>query len=1103
MIKISGGYTVINPNFVISEIEKKEDITPEQRSIFAVLENILLRGVPTKPSKTLYERIGEPEKTGGYRYTYGDKPLCWDNVIKGGTKNGKEDNPARDFYKRLTDKSKDIKYKNFIRTFLPECRVNQILQGIELISDKKAVDFYSPFYRIDIEIDGSQHGSGEQGTLDSNRDKNLRGKGVEIKRIHTTELQNKEKIREIAKWIDGQKTLIEIDDLSSCPNTKRYLYIFRLQLVFLHLFKQGKIPLREERFSVKLTTPGSDKEFCPEVFDLALDDLFQWLENLFTLADLTFEKPQIVLSEQDADLEIDLDPYSFYDQTIYDNDGIVRVRNDYFPYDREANTDPKKYAGSKNYYQVATALDPNGKVIFPFQNADASNPKHEAALTFFLKNLFGFEGFREKQLEIVAAELHPENGVIGILPTGSGKSVCYQLVSFLTPAVSLVISPLKVLMDDQVKNLSDKSISTAERIHGSSKKIGMKLFDDKKVKLLYVSPERFFSFEFKETIEKQQIGQINVDEVHCLSEWGHDFRTSYLLLFSFLKEMPWGKDSLLMGTTATASPLVADDIINEFSTVKEKDRISVIFADSVKRPKLTLMVERVNEEGDREKKVKELVDRATGKTLIFTLKTKDAEIVSSHLDDARFYHGKNAGKWRDDFQETPQEVDRNEIEANQERTFSDFKEGVVQTLVATKAFGMGVDIPDIRQTIHYHMPGSVESLYQEMGRAGRDGKNANCTVLLCNENAENIKKAFEMPFSLENLQKINNQQYLYGDIATPVYFMLQNSGKNIRENARRIWDVYEKIKSGTKDKGWKVDEFKDIWKSNGQKDQKKTVDQTIFEKSLYKLYILGVINLWKVTYGDDLTPTYSNLSINDISDDQIHYNLETHIQKYDYIYRFHYTGTQMLANCILELCKWDNENFLKARWESLRFLYDIVSKFKNPNDFADRIEQFFSKNEALEEAIKEKTDVSKWFKFLYATETHLAKNQIARQMEQHSMYPFLNLVCALVAIKNKEFESEKERLLYAFSNFETDEAIGQSLKESIHYLESKPKDVETFLYFLADEFPAFLDYESVQENAPEKSLEKAKKRAEKNKLRKSLERLKSVMNNVIQERKTK
>ena len=588
MIKISGGYVPINPNFIISGIKKEKEISDELRAILAVLENILLRGVPTKPSKFLSDTIGEPEKTGKYLYTDDGSFPCWDSVIKGGTRNGEEYNPALDFYTRL---AKSEKYKKFICSFLPECRVNQILQEINTISDEKAVDFFSPFYGIDIEIDGSQHNLSEQKELDDNRDKALQKKNIQVKRILAEELEdepeNRKRIIEISKWIDEQKKLIKtIDDFSAYPNSKKFLYIFRLQIVFLHLFKQGLIPLKQDRFSLKLTVPKIDNEFFQEVFTLALDDLFQWLENLFTLADLTFEKPQIVLSEQDADLKIDLDPYSFYGQTIYDNDGIIRVRNDYFPYDREANTDPKKFAVSKNHYTVATALDSDGKVIFPFKNADASNPKHETALTFFLKNLFGFEKFREKQLEIVAAGLHPENGVIGILPTGSGKSVCYQLVSFLTPAVSLVISPLKVLMDDQKKNLfQNHLISTAERIHSGSKIEGMKLLEYNQVKLVYIAPERFFSTKFAEYIQTTKIGQIAVDEVHCLSEWGHDFRTSYLLLFSFLKETSWGKNVLLMGTTATASYRVTNDISSEFLTIKsDMDHIALITLDSVKRP---------------------------------------------------------------------------------------------------------------------------------------------------------------------------------------------------------------------------------------------------------------------------------------------------------------------------------------------------------------------------------------------------------------------------------------------------------------------------------------------------------------------------------------
>ena len=963
-----------------------------------------------------------------------------------------------------------------------------------MISDKKAVDFYSPFYRIDIEIDGSQHGSDEQGTLDSNRDKKLMGNGVEIKRIHTTELQNKEKIREIAKWIDGQKTLIEIDDLSSYPNNKKYLYIFRLQLVFLHLFKQGKIPLREERFSVKLTTPGSDKEFFPEVFDLALDDLFQWLENLFTLADLTFEKPQIVLSEQDADLEIDLDPYSFYDQTIYDNDGIIRVRNDYFPYDREANTDSKKYAVSKNYYQVATALDPNGKVIFPFQNADASNPKHEAALTFFLKNLFGFEEFREKQLEIVTAGLHPENGVIGILPTGSGKSVCYQLVSFLTPAVSLVISPLKVLMDDQVKNLSDKSISTAERIHSGSKIEGMKLLTEKQTKLAYIAPERFFNTEFEEYVKKETIGQIAIDEVHCLSEWGHDFRTSYLLLFSFLKETAWGKRALLMGTTATASYRVMSDISSEFITIKRNvAHIVLIMADSVKRPELTFDVKQFQYADNRDEELKALLEKDDKKTLIFTSTTKSgktalyktgAEDIFTSLKEEYsigFYHADNAG-----------ENDQGKSKAD---VFDDFRNGKLRILAATKAFGMGVDIPDIQKTIHYRIPGSLEALYQEMGRAGRNGKASNCYVLLHKyQNAEKkIQEAFKKPFSLQLLQEVENGKG-YGDLYQPVWFMLRNADIQ----PKQICDVYYRLKSHPEKDSWMPDEFNDIWASTYQKNDSETDAQKNLEKALYKLYLLGMIGLWKITYDDGMNPSYFGFAVNDLSGDAICNNLVNHIRKYSY--RFQYPENQQheLQACLQVLCDWDTDQFLEYRWNSLKELYRMVSGFTSSEEFAEQIDAFFSQNKLLDEAIDSKKEtlqkqVDKWFELLASTSYKRLELQLKRRATDLHDNPFLNLAIALVAIKNKKLETEGWRLDEAFRAFEIDHIINLILKESILYLKDAIEDIEAFLYFLADEFPAYLDYDSIRENAPEKSLEKAKERAHRNELLKSLEKLKSVM----------
>lgn len=334
-----------------------------------------------------------------------------------------------------------------------------------------------------------------------------------------------------------------------------------------------------------------------------------------------------------------------------------------------------------------------------------------------LKKYFGFESFRKNQLEIITAILANEN-VIAVLPTGAGKSLCYQIPALVKENFSIVVSPLIALMKDQVDSLNTTTglsafINSTMEFYESEKVLQDIEFG--KTKILYVAPERLENINFAERIKSLKPYYLFVDEAHCISEWGHNFRPSYRRIKEFAEFAGIKKIS---GFTATATPEVVDDIIEQLS-LKNPQK----FVRGFERENL-----HINAIVTKKKKEKcyELIRQFKTPAIIYTSSRKKAEEVCEYLNMNRvncaYYH---AGL---------QAIERKKIQ-------DDFIGGKVPVIAATNAFGMGIDKKDIRLVIHYNTPGSIENYYQEIGRAGRDG-NPSFTFLLHEDSDINIHKFF-------------------------------------------------------------------------------------------------------------------------------------------------------------------------------------------------------------------------------------------------------------------------------------------------------------------------------------------------------------------------
>jgi ATP-dependent DNA helicase RecQ len=326
-----------------------------------------------------------------------------------------------------------------------------------------------------------------------------------------------------------------------------------------------------------------------------------------------------------------------------------------------------------------------------------------------LRKFFGFEGFREGQGEVVESVLAGHDTVV-VMPTGGGKSLCFQLPALMRDGVTVVVSPLIALMKDQVDALHARGLPATfinSSLDFEEQKGRIAGVRQGRFKLLYVAPERFRSNHFVETLKSVNIALFAVDEAHCISQWGHDFRPDYLRLQSFREQI--GRPQTV-ALTATATPYVRADIIEQLKLDEPR-----AFVSGFDRPNLSLGVVHTEKEREKYARIRQLASEYAGQSgIVYTSTRKSVEQITRKLLDYKLsVVGYHAGM-----------TDEERVRAQEE-----FMSGRLQVIVATNAFGMGIDKPDIRFVVHFHLPGSIEAYYQEIGRAGRDGRQSVCLLL--------------------------------------------------------------------------------------------------------------------------------------------------------------------------------------------------------------------------------------------------------------------------------------------------------------------------------------------------------------------------------------
>lgn len=1085
----SANYSYTNHNFVIQNLFNYSIKADVNKSHFLapiyILKNILQRGKPTLMSKYLQTHLGAIHTFADFETSHAlisPHLIKWHRLIKGVDETNF--NPARHFYENLIPKYFG-EYSFVQKLIIPELSFYDITQVYDRDLYDQRVDFYIPQAFMIIEIDGSQHEN--QVYKDAIRDAHTIKYGIETIRIKVSDLQSEnetfqEKIDQIVNRLQrfetitherkqSDLTVISLTDykqaLTDYENSDGEILesssyiataVMRMQLLLLEFLENDTLDFeREWKFEIRQYDVVGFTE-------IAIEDTLIWLHHLFNLHGIDIDKPYYsvkYLQEHESfsteeSIKIDFSLLQRYTDEFQKNPDIVYVRTHYldeyryYPTDDATNMHTAVYR-PYDYFSMSTLE--LIKYSFSLDGEDSD----KISLLFLLKNIFlqNVEDldFREGQLGIITNALMG-NDTIGLLPTGGGKSICYQLAAILQPAMSFVVCPIKSLMYDQKADLDTVFFSRSNYITSDLKayeKIQVqKEFALGKYFFIFISPERFQSKAFREDFasinQEKAFAYAVIDEVHCLSEWGHDFRTSYLNLANAIEK--FSPDSTYIGLTATASVNVLRDIQTEFGV----DDMDVKTPLDYTRKELNFNV--IDDRGTKYKTLTTYLKELDERWDIFTPKENESHcgiIFTPHVNGDRgcfdlsnrlsadfgtkvgYYSGSipKALKFSDNtFSEEQFNIYKQEIQDG-------YKHNEFTLLAATKAFGMGVNKGNIYYTIHYGIPASMESLYQEAGRAGRDksqfvDEQAECYVLLTPETNQNVlNNIWDPTASLEELKSISETTRRDGDINTNL-FMFVNSLDTINDEFKLIKAVYETY-------------YDDNALIQIVASKKIGANKQKVEKAIYRLSQLGIVSDW--TIESFFTGIFEvEFVIHDASTVKEH--LDNNIQKYDKNFsmaKLHQEGSKYykflfseknknrfseIETYFIVLLIWSYEHFAYNRRQSLKNIYENCSDLSKgvitTEQFKQSLENYFKFNESsyiLQHIADNPKEILHWFSIFYGgKENHMEddlisvekqvqiKDQLSRFLESYMRNTGLNFISGMLRLFLNDYDDADGRV---------------------------------------------------------------------------------------------
>ncbi len=1082
----SANYSNTNHNFVIQNLDGNANINNKYYQSICVVKNILQRGKPTLMSTYLQKQIGSIQTYSEFKkhkVLISKDINIWERLIKGSSDSLY--NPAQYFYQKILDNILGEECKFVKNLLLPEVLISDITQENKKEFKNQQVDFYLPQAYLVIEIDGSQHQERNQHILDIKRDKYLNDHGIKTIRLTTDEIKSKsfETIKkELREYISKHKILtLYKDAFNENYNLSNPIFestiIMRYQIFILELLKYNKISFENKTWKFELFDNDENTE---RLLELAISDLFIWFACLFKLQDIEFIKPKLKITKiqkleqfsRERNVKIDFSLLKRYSDINQRYPNIYFIRTDYIDTYKQFkscnSTTLDSYAIKQvDYYQVEIA----NLIKYNFDDKKTKYAKNKI-LKYLLWNLFlqtdetlDFKSltFREGQLEIIKNVLS-RNDTIGLLPTGSGKSICYQLAGILQPAPSFIISPIISLMNDQIAELNNFYFSRTESISSNKNAIEkseiLEDFSNKKHFFIFISPERFQDKKFRTKLKKlPKIAYAVVDEAHCLSEWGHDFRTSYLTLVNTIRTH-CNADISLIALTATASLSVLKDLKLAFNITNDenvktpinyaREELEFFVIDATNKTFKTL-----------QEKLKSIIDSNENfATIVFTPYASE---------DSKFGCAKISNDLNIKFPDTDIEYYSGKISNRQkENVQNGFKNNEFKILIATKSFGMGVNKGNIKYTFHYGIPGSLESLYQEAGRAGRAKRlfiqnKAKCYILFSKETDKTqLEKVWNLNTSRIELLKLSESKNLLNqDVKRQLYF-LQDNFTPIDKQLQEIKNIYYELSSSIS---------KSINCRNLPKNKFLKTDIKYIEKILYRLYQLGIITDWTIDYNSENLETdfKDNIKI-----ENIRLACQKQISKYDKDFSFENIETNdeykqyksimhenipELDKYIKILLEWSFDKFVGYRRQSLKNVYEACDKYileiSDGVDeklvsakFKKNIESYFTVNEATHKLVylsEHPFELGKAFElfYIYDSSNRITeklknddgiielKNILMRLLEEYPNNTALNLVSSLARYLLDEFKDPDGQIRFERALNQLSKIENESKKQAI------------------------------------------------------------------------
>ena len=850
---------------------------------------VLTRGAPTRPSPQLLQFLMPVEAKQFEEWaTISAEPLCligdnppdWRHTIRGNGETGY--NPALRFFESiLPNEVPEVAYIQHL--LVPEFPLfRQLPTPRSLVSgpNDESVDFYLPQADLVIEIDGSQHSKEPQKSKDIRRDRFLEGFGNVTLRLTTSDLESRnatfknfcinlrDRCRDSPRLQPYRKAYIL---RSHSDKSLRYDFTatIRLQIAVMLAISHRQIDLEAPQWRLHIT-----QDFMPATANhwakAALDELLDWFALFARLTNANFQAPEVVFVEDGLHLDI----------RLFERPDDRGVTPDTITIRTSAAQDLPFVADNSSLRQITRVQRLGISYLATSDTPDFSaKPPTPSDLTELSFRVFGHESFRPGQESLILNALSGQKS-LGLMPTGGGKSLCFQVPALLKLGTTITIVPIKALGRDHCAELEAAGFTgRVVNIDGEMPaRLREFVFAERirrgEMRFIFVSPERFQVEQFRNSVadlkEKSQLRMFVIDEVHCMSEWGHDFRPSYLALPGTLRNL--ANDVPVLGLTATASVNVLRDIQGEFEIPDEL----VAYEMHRSRTELNFSIRKaLSSPPQVAAEVRNLVtgtaDDLPPPIHVFTRYANGVMGVESYatmLSNAGL--GLRVGTFSG---RTPKEFNPDTAYARLQApdipkppTYEEYKQSVqklwkagkLDVVVTTKAFGMGVNKPDVRHTLHAGMPSSMEAFYQEAGRAGRDRQDAFCHLLLRPEpdDAARIYDQLRGDLSPVEIEKVLNynvsqkklQRNEGGDFRAQLWFLAQGLISE-SEEANLVMRLREILQSAPgANVSVRARDLADL-----------TQGAERLQLTLYRLYQFGLIEPWTVT--DWGRPDTENVSV--------------------------------------------------------------------------------------------------------------------------------------------------------------------------------------------------------------------------------------------------